>query len=463
MSIASRVVPACSSTITRSWPRNAFTSDDLPTFGRPITASRTASSAVLLAPASPRARGRAPRCGRAGRRCRRREPPRPARGSPRPSSWNSAASGASAPLSSLFAATIDRHRGAPQDARRAPRRRDARRRVASTTSSTARRVVERQPRLLLDLPRERRARPRGRLRRCRRAANSTPFHSAGDLLAVAGHAGLRMRDRLARAAQPVDERRLADVRDSRRRRPSGGGRGAHRSEARARCDERERRARPPASAVEARGVDLDRVVGRAQRRRRAGRVEPVALLDRRAAPHPASACDPAPLELGRAPARPLVRIGGQEHLHRRVGSDDGADVAALDDVVAGGDQLALLARAAPRAPRGCAATVELAPVTRGGADLLAHVAPVERSPARCRRRARAARSSRPAASRPSASPSSRSAPASSAASVTARYMRAGVQVGEAEPARERARDRALAAAGGPVDRDDHRRKRRGWR
>ena len=43
MSIASRVVPATSETITRSSPRKRFTSEDLPTFGRPITARRIVS------------------------------------------------------------------------------------------------------------------------------------------------------------------------------------------------------------------------------------------------------------------------------------------------------------------------------------------------------------------------------------------------------------------------------------
>ena len=42
--IASRVVPASSETITRSEPTNRLTSEDLPTFGRPITARRTTSS-----------------------------------------------------------------------------------------------------------------------------------------------------------------------------------------------------------------------------------------------------------------------------------------------------------------------------------------------------------------------------------------------------------------------------------
>ena len=44
VSIASRVVPAISDTITLSSPTMAFTSDDLPTFGRPITAIRAAWS-----------------------------------------------------------------------------------------------------------------------------------------------------------------------------------------------------------------------------------------------------------------------------------------------------------------------------------------------------------------------------------------------------------------------------------
>ena len=48
MSIASRVVPATSETITRSSPRKRLTSEDLPTFGRPITARRTRVAVRLL-------------------------------------------------------------------------------------------------------------------------------------------------------------------------------------------------------------------------------------------------------------------------------------------------------------------------------------------------------------------------------------------------------------------------------
>ena len=50
VSIESRVVPGVSDTITRSWPRIAFRSDDLPTFGRPRIATRIASSGVSSRP-----------------------------------------------------------------------------------------------------------------------------------------------------------------------------------------------------------------------------------------------------------------------------------------------------------------------------------------------------------------------------------------------------------------------------
>ncbi len=46
VSIASRVVPATSLTTSRSSPSRRFTIDDLPTFGRPTTATRTDSGAI---------------------------------------------------------------------------------------------------------------------------------------------------------------------------------------------------------------------------------------------------------------------------------------------------------------------------------------------------------------------------------------------------------------------------------
>jgi hypothetical protein len=103
MSIASRVVPATSETITRSWPRNALTSDDLPTFGRPMMASRTRSSSSAGEPSSGGSSST--------RRSSRSPVPSPcaaetAIGSPSPSAWNSCASGMSPGASILLATTI---------------------------------------------------------------------------------------------------------------------------------------------------------------------------------------------------------------------------------------------------------------------------------------------------------------------------------------------------------------------
>src|SRR5581483_7179559 len=44
VSIASRVVPGMSETITRSWPSRALSRPDLPTFGRPRMATPIASA-----------------------------------------------------------------------------------------------------------------------------------------------------------------------------------------------------------------------------------------------------------------------------------------------------------------------------------------------------------------------------------------------------------------------------------
>ena len=89
-SIASRVVPATSETITRSEPRKRLTSEDLPTFGRPITARRTARR-----PRSAPSRQHARRSGRAGRPVPSPCAAETATGSPSPRPWNSAASASS--------------------------------------------------------------------------------------------------------------------------------------------------------------------------------------------------------------------------------------------------------------------------------------------------------------------------------------------------------------------------------
>src|SRR3954453_17048152 len=53
-SIASRVVPATSETITRSEPSRRLTSVDLPTFGRPTSARRARASLSAVRPPADR-------------------------------------------------------------------------------------------------------------------------------------------------------------------------------------------------------------------------------------------------------------------------------------------------------------------------------------------------------------------------------------------------------------------------
>ncbi len=101
VSIESRVVPATGLTIVRSVPSSAFSSDDLPTFGRPRIAIRGNSSALVPSPASP---------AWAVMRSSRSPVPRPwvaetAIGSPSPSELSSAARWTSAGLSTLLATT----------------------------------------------------------------------------------------------------------------------------------------------------------------------------------------------------------------------------------------------------------------------------------------------------------------------------------------------------------------------
>ena len=113
-------------------------------------------------------------------------------------------------------------------------------------------------------------------------------------------------------------------------------------------------------------------------------------------------------------------------------------------------------RAARRAPARARRPCELAPVTRGVADRVADVRAVEQHLGVVVVAARAARSRAARASRPSAAPSSRSAALAQRPERDRPVHRARVEVGEAEPARDPARNRALPAARGPVDRDDHR-------
>src|SRR5512133_3194532 len=117
VSIASRVVPGTSETITRSSPRRAFRRLDLPTFGRPRMATRIASSPTSCGPlpgsmvttASSRSPVPWPCWAESGT------------GSPRPSRWNSNASASWSGSSILFASNSTGLR--------------ARRRIAASSSS----------------------------------------------------------------------------------------------------------------------------------------------------------------------------------------------------------------------------------------------------------------------------------------------------------------------------------------
>ena len=102
VSIASRVVPGISDTITRSRPTSLLRSDDLPTFGRPRIATRIASVpiATSLVP------------GRRETISSSRSPvpwpcsPDSGHGSPSPSAWKTAESGSRRGSSILLASTI---------------------------------------------------------------------------------------------------------------------------------------------------------------------------------------------------------------------------------------------------------------------------------------------------------------------------------------------------------------------
>ena len=159
----------------------------------------------------------------------------------------------------------------------------------------------------------------------------TPFHSVAEPLAVAGDAGLGRGDRLGAADQPVDQGALADVGEA-----DDGDRGAHRLRGRESSLAREAdHAADDFFEREARGVELDRVLGGAQ-----GAVLTLGVAGV-AAPLGGEDRGGVLPGLGGAALRPLLVGGGEEDLQRRVGADHGADVAALGDVVTGRDQLPL--------------------------------------------------------------------------------------------------------------------------
>ena len=271
-------------------------------------------------------------------------------GSPSPSAWNSCASGD-------VARRVDLVRGERRPGRRrgagcprSPGRPAAAPARASTTNSATCGVGERRARLVLDRDGERvlvvEVDAAGVDQRER-----APVPLGLELLAVARDPGPLVHDRLARLREPVDERRLADVRVA-------DDRDLHASTSRCLDDERDDLLDHPLE-VDAGGVDRDGVVGGHERRVLALAVARVALAllgEHRGEVR---------AELVGAAPRALLGRGGEEHLDRRVRADDRADVAPLGDPVAAvGEQLALLGTSAARTP-GSALTCEAAADTAG--------------------------------------------------------------------------------------------------
>ena len=315
VSIASRVVPATSVTITRSSPSSRFTSEDLPTFGRPIRASRVACSSSLSARSGQALDDQVEQVARAealgGRHRHRVAEAEPVELAPRAPVWRAS--------STLLAATIT---GTP------PPRSSLRQ--LGVAGTQARAGVHHEQREVRALERDQRLAPDllGHLVLARevhaagvhqREADSVPV--GVDLLAVARHAGVLVHDRLARAGQAVHERRLADVRiaDHRDRRPvhrrarstSSTMRSDHLVHARGRsCRARPHRARPSSGECSRSMSWASRRAWSLQHGVRVG------------------------AELRRAPACALLGRGIEEDLHRRIGGHDRPDVAALGHPVA---------------------------------------------------------------------------------------------------------------------------------
>ena len=151
---------------------------------------------------------------------------------------------------------------------------------------------------------------------------------------------------------------------------------------------------------------------------------------------------------GAAPRAGLDRIGVQEDLHGGVGRDHRADVAALGDPVALGDDRLLLARRAPHARPGRRRPWRPAAGHAGGADLGRHVAAVDRHPLAWTSIVIRLGESRGGVRQVFA----RNGEADAA------VHRPRVQVREAEPLGGGACDRGLSGPGGTVDGDDHVRK-----
>ncbi len=211
VSTASRVVPGISLTISRSRPRSALTRLDLPTFGRPRIATRIASSGSEGRPAG------ASRSSSATMRSSRSPLPVPCRpeigiGSPSPSRCSSSANGSWLGSSILFASTstglcASRRIWATSSS---PGVTPAR---ASTTKST-RSASPTASRACCAIARVSGVGSAMSTPPVSTSTKRLPVHSQTSSLRSRVTPGHLVHDRGARLGQPVDERRLADVREA---------------------------------------------------------------------------------------------------------------------------------------------------------------------------------------------------------------------------------------------------------
>ena len=227
-STASRVVPGMSLTSTRSSRSNRLTSEDLPTFGRPMIATPVSPGRWPAARAAPR-RLRRPRprsrlrrlrpAAPAGaRRSRRAGRPPPGRARPR----------SRPPARSPAGRTPSRRRapaGRPSCSPRggsgvpvvAQRLRRSRRRQASVPPGRPRRstsevgLLDRPPPCSSDQRVQRVLAGAEHARRCRSARTSTPCQTTGCEMTSRVVPGTGVDDRAARRRDPVEQRGLADV------------------------------------------------------------------------------------------------------------------------------------------------------------------------------------------------------------------------------------------------------------
>ena len=307
--------PATSETITRSRPRKAFTSEDLPTFGRPMTASRTRSSSSAVdrlvgrkqldEPVEQVAGAEALR-GRDGHRVAEPEPVEVVR---------------EREVARRVDLVRDEHDGHVAAAQEVGDLLVARPHAGTRVDDEHRdlRVGQRGARLVLDRDGER--------------VLVVEVHAAGvdqrerapvpvglELLAVARDARALVHDRLARLGEAVHQRRLAHVGVA-----DDGDLHASISLASTTSVKIISSTASRSSWVVSTGTaSLAAISGECARRSSRSSRSSCAVQRR--------------LEVGaellRAAAGALLGRGGQEDLDRRVRADDGADVAALGDPVA---------------------------------------------------------------------------------------------------------------------------------